>query len=100
MKGKHLHLLPRAAEVLIDAVARDEPGVLCYLWLQDLDDERHISVFECYVNKDACKAHEATEAYSRFAEAVSPYAEGLDINYAEWKDGTLVGVDRFVRDQV
>jgi len=89
MKGEHLHLLPRAAKVLIDTVTRDEPGVLCYLWLQDLNDERHLSIFECYVDKDACKAHEATEAYSRFAEAVGPYAEGLDINYAEWNDGTL-----------
>ncbi|RPA91240.1 hypothetical protein L873DRAFT_1848354 [Choiromyces venosus 120613-1] len=90
MKREHLHLLPRAAEVLIEAVVRDEPGVLCYLWLQDVDDERHVTVFECYVDRDACKAHEATEAYSRFAEAVGPYAESLVINYAEWKDGTLV----------
>jgi len=89
MKGEHLHLLPRAAKVLIDTVTRDEPGVLCYLWLQDLNDKRHLSVFECYVNKDTCKAHEATEAYSQFAKAVGPYAEGLDINYAKWKDGTL-----------
>jgi quinol monooxygenase YgiN len=47
MKGKHLHLLPHASKALIDAVVRDEPGVLCYLWLQDLDDKRHVSVFEC-----------------------------------------------------
>ncbi|CUS13423.1 unnamed protein product [Tuber aestivum] len=90
MKRKHLHLLPHAAKPLIDAVVRDEPGVLCYLWLQDLSDKRHVSVFECYASKDACKAHEATEAYSRFAEAVGPYAESLEINYAEWKDGMSV----------
>ncbi|KAG0633879.1 hypothetical protein HOY80DRAFT_1141090 [Tuber brumale] len=90
MKEKHLHLLPHAAKALIDAVVMDEPGVLCYLWLQDLSDKRHVSVFECYVSKDACKAHEATEAYTRFAEIVGPCAEGLDINYAEWKGGTLM----------
>ncbi|PWW78740.1 hypothetical protein C7212DRAFT_361728 [Tuber magnatum] len=90
MKREHLHFLPHAAKALIDAVVRDEPGVLCYLWLQDLSDKSHLTVFECYVNKDACKAHEATKAYSRFAEAVGPYAEHLDINYAEWRDGMSV----------
>lgn len=68
-------------------VRENEPGTLCYLWLQDVDNAKHICVFELYKSKKDLEDHAKTEWGKKYSEKQAPYEEHKEFIGAEWKGG-------------
>lgn len=90
--ASHAIEMLQATKETVEKVRENEPGTLCYLWLQDIDDAKHICVFEMYRSRDDLKVHEGTEWYSEYGSKIFPLAESHEFMGAEWEGGMFEGL--------
>lgn len=81
-------MLP-ATKNTVGKVRENEPDTLCYLWLRDIDDDKHMFVFEMYRSREALKVHESTGWYAEYGRKLSPFLEHREFVGAEWKGGVV-----------
>lgn len=82
----------QATQEIVDKVREKELGTLCYLWLQDREDERHVLVFEMYAGRADLDVHRGTEWYSEYGGRLFPIVEMPVFSEAVWKGGRVEGV--------
>lgn len=103
-----------AAARRVAAATREEPGVLGYDAARTVDGDPALVFVERYEDADAARAHQETEHYAEFVDAVCEFADGemtthqyevethhtATFTTAALRDATCGGCERYVSSSV